>query len=139
MPLNNDHSVVFSKVTILESVPFISSEVLGLLRTEVRGDFTIHGTKYFKNGVFHQKSKTQKASNVGIHIWENCSPLWCFKPPVPLVGPKKPSSPWNIDTAGYYWKCLRKVQEAYNIINFWFLMENSILKIFGSVDGKITI
>ena len=31
-----------------------------------------------------------------------------------------------------------KVQEAYNIINFWFLMENSILKIFGSMDVKIT-
>ena len=31
-----------------------------------------------------------------------------------------------------------KVQEAYNIINFLFLMENSILKIFGSVDDKIS-
>ena len=31
-----------------------------------------------------------------------------------------------------------KVQEAYNIIIFWFLIENSILKIFGSVDVKIT-
>ena len=31
-----------------------------------------------------------------------------------------------------------KVQEAYNIINFRFLMENSILEIFGSVDVKIT-
>ena len=30
-----------------------------------------------------------------------------------------------------------KVQEAYNIFNFLFLMENSILKIFGSVDVKI--
>ena len=32
----------------------------------------------------------------------------------------------------------QKEQEAYNIINFWFLMENSILKKFGSVDVKIT-
>ena len=31
-----------------------------------------------------------------------------------------------------------KVQEAYNIINFQFLMENSILKKFGLVDVKIT-
>ena len=31
-----------------------------------------------------------------------------------------------------------KVQEAYNIIFFLFLMENSILKIFDSVDVKIT-
>ena len=29
-------------------------------------------------------------------------------------------------------------QEAYNIIFFLFLMENSIVKIFGSVDVKIT-
>ena len=27
------------------------------LRTEVRGDFKIHGTKYFKDAVFRQKSK----------------------------------------------------------------------------------
>jgi hypothetical protein len=27
------------------------------LRTEVRGDFNIHGTKYFYDAVFHQKSK----------------------------------------------------------------------------------
>ena len=33
---------------------------------------------------------------------------------------------------------LPKVQEVYNIINFGFLMENSILKIFGSMDVKIT-
>ena len=31
-----------------------------------------------------------------------------------------------------------KVQEAYNIIFFSFLMENRILKKFGSVDVKIT-
>jgi hypothetical protein len=31
-----------------------------------------------------------------------------------------------------------KVQEAYNIMIFLFLMENSILKIFGSIDVKIT-
>ena len=30
------------------------------------------------------------------------------------------------------------VQEAYNIINFRFLMENSIIKKFGSMDVKIT-
>ena len=31
-----------------------------------------------------------------------------------------------------------KVQVAYNVIFFIFLMENSILKIFGSMDVKIT-
>ena len=29
-----------------------------ILRTEVRGDFNIHGTKYFKDAAFYQKSKT---------------------------------------------------------------------------------
>jgi hypothetical protein len=33
---------------------------------------------------------------------------------------------------------LTKVQEAYNIIFLKILMETSILKIFGSVDVKIT-
>ena len=27
----------------------------GSLKTEVRGDFNIHGTKYFQDAVFHQK------------------------------------------------------------------------------------
>jgi hypothetical protein len=31
-----------------------------------------------------------------------------------------------------------KAQKAYNILIFWFLMENKFLKIFGSVDVKIT-
>jgi hypothetical protein len=31
-----------------------------------------------------------------------------------------------------------KEQEAYNIIFLFFLMENSILKTFGSMDDKIT-
>ena len=33
---------------------------------------------------------------------------------------------------------LPKVQEAYNIIDFLLLTENSILKTFRSVDAKIT-
>ena len=37
----------------------------------------------------------------------------CCKPPEPLVGPKNPSSPWNIDTPGYYWKHLPK---AFSVI-----------------------
>ena len=38
---------------------------------------------------------------------------------------------------GYFNKKVQ--QEAYNIIIFWFLMENSILKMFGSIDVKITL
>ena len=34
--------------------------------------------------------------------------LWCFKPPVPLMGTKNLFSTWNIDMAGYYWKPLPK-------------------------------
>ena len=43
------------------------------LQTEVRGDFNIHGTKYFYNAVFHQKSKNYDVVSL----------------PVPLVGQKK--------------------------------------------------
>ena len=42
------------------------------IRTEVRGDFNIHGTKYFLVCCFPSKIKK----------------LWCCKPPVPLVGQK---------------------------------------------------
>ena len=38
----------------------------------VRGDFNIHGTKYFYNAVFHQKSKNYDVVSL----------------PVPLVGQK---------------------------------------------------
>ena len=67
-----------SKVWIAKSIL-----LQGVLRTEVRGDFNIHGTKYFEDAVFHQKSKN----------YDVVSLLF---------------SPWNIDTAGYYWKHLRK-------------------------------
>ena len=42
------------------------------LRTEIRGDFNIHGTKFFHNAVFHQKSKKYDVVSL----------------PVPLVGQK---------------------------------------------------
>ena len=32
-------------------------KIFKVLRTEVRGDFNIHGTKFFYDAVFHQKSK----------------------------------------------------------------------------------
>ena len=34
-------------------------QTLQCLRTEVRDDFNIHGTKYFQDAVFYQKSKIQ--------------------------------------------------------------------------------
>ena len=46
--------------------------IFPLLRTEVRGDFNIHGTKFFYNAVFHQKSNKYDVVSL----------------PVPLVGQK---------------------------------------------------
>ena len=63
------------------------------LRTEVKGDFNIHGTKKFWDCCFPSKIKY----------------LWCCKPPEPLVDQKHLFSTWNIDTACYYWKHLKKV------------------------------
>jgi hypothetical protein len=50
----------------------IRFRILDTLRTEVRGDFNIHGTKFFDNAVFHQKSKKYDVVSL----------------PVPLVGQK---------------------------------------------------
>ena len=38
------------------------------LRTEVRGDFKIHGTKYFQDAVFHQKSKIYDVLSL-LYLW----------------------------------------------------------------------
>ena len=43
------------------------------LRTEVRGDFNIHGTKYFYDAVFHQKSKNYDVVSL-LFLW------WAKKP-----------------------------------------------------------
>ena len=43
-----------------EEIPFCANfefKDFKVLRTEVRGDFNIHGTNFFHNAVFHQKSK----------------------------------------------------------------------------------
>ena len=39
-----------------------------LLRTKVRGDFNIHGTKYFYVAVFHQKSKKYDVVSL-LYLW----------------------------------------------------------------------
>ena len=38
------------------------------LRTEVRSDFNIHGTKYFYDAVFHQKSKDYDVVSLPVHM-----------------------------------------------------------------------
>ena len=58
-----------------EEIPFCANfefKDFKVLRTEVRGDFNIHGTKFFHNAVFHQKSKKYDVVSL----------------PVPLVGQK---------------------------------------------------
>ncbi len=89
--------------------------------------------------------------------------IWCFKPPVPWISQKNLFSTWNIDTAGYYWKRLQTPENSFkpavskfHVENrpfladsryrrlktswiFLFLMENSILKMSGSMDVKFTI
>jgi hypothetical protein len=59
------------------------------LRTEVRGDFNIHGTKYFQDAVFQQESKKYDVVSL-LYLWLAKKPV--FGQP--------------------------KVQEAYNIIIF---------------------
>ena len=104
----------------------------------LRGDFNIHGTKNFYDAKY----------------------LWCCKPPVPLVGQiarplhkywhcwlllKMPSEgvfsnkrqcQHFMERTGFF--AHQRYRKAYNIISFWFLMENSTLEIFGSMDVKIT-
>ena len=44
------------------------SRNFSLLRTEVRGNFNIHGTKIFWDAVFHQKSKIYDFSSI-LNLW----------------------------------------------------------------------
>ena len=46
------------------------------LRTEVRGDFNIHGTKYFYNAVLHQKSEKYYVVSLPVPlVGQNIRPL----------------------------------------------------------------
>ena len=81
------------------------------LRTEVRGGFNIHGTKFFYNAVFHQKSKNYDFVSL----------------PVPLVGQKtRPPSEdifSNKQPCQYFtWRtgflAYQMYRKAYNIIFF---------------------
>ena len=46
----------------------VSTLNLQVLRTEVRGDFNIHGTKYFYNAVFHHKSKKYDVVSLSVPL-----------------------------------------------------------------------
>ena len=43
-------------------------KIFKVLRTEVRGDFNIHGTKYFQDAVFHQKSNIYDVVSL-LYLW----------------------------------------------------------------------
>ena len=49
---------------LIKKKPF----VYHYLRTEVRGDFNIHGTKYFQYAVFLQKSKIHDVVSL-LNLW----------------------------------------------------------------------
>ena len=113
-------------------------------RTEVRGDFNMQGTKYFEEAVFHQKSKIYDVVSL-LYLWLAKKPIlsmkywygWLLlKMPVLDVFSNNQLCQYFMERMGFIGQ--PKVQEAYNIIFFWFLMENSIPKLFGSVDVKNT-
>ena len=51
-----------------------------ILKTKVRGDFNvkIHGTKYFQNAVFHQKSKIYDVLSL-LYLWLAKQPVLYMK------------------------------------------------------------
>ena len=48
------------------------------IRTEDRGDFNIHGTKYFYDAVFHQKSKIYDVVSL-LYLWLAKKPVLSVK------------------------------------------------------------
>ena len=104
----------------------------------------MQGTKYFEEAVFHQKSKIYDVVSL-LYLWLAKKPIlsmkywygWLLlKMPVLDVFSNNQLCQYFMERMGFIGQ--PKVQEAYNIIFFWFLMENSTLKIFGSVDVKFT-
>ena len=49
-----------------------------MLRTEVRGDFNIHGTRYFQDAVFHQESKICNVVSL-LYLWLPKKPVLYMK------------------------------------------------------------
>ena len=61
--------------TLLRANPNVH-ESFDHLRTKVRGDFNIHGTKYFYNAVLHQKSKKYYVVSLPVPlVGQNIRPL----------------------------------------------------------------
>ena len=120
--------------------------LLNLLRAEVRGNFNIHGTKYFYNAVFHQKSKKYDVVSLPLPLvgQKNRPPAMKYRHGWLLLLLKTPSEgifsnnqlfQRFMERTGFL--ANQRYKKSYNTIFFKFLMENSILKIFSSVDVKI--
>ena len=60
-----------------KSISFFRAYLVTAFRTKVRGDFNIHGTKYFQNAVFHQKSKNYAVSL--LYLWLAKKPVLYMK------------------------------------------------------------
>ena len=71
--------------------------VILLLRTEVRGDFKIHGTKYFQDPVFHQKSRIYDVLSL-LYLWLAKQPILYMK-------------------YGHGWLLLKTPENAFSVIN----------------------
>ena len=67
--------IVTARSSVVDIIcPIGWDRVNSALRTEVRGNFNIYGTKYFKDAVFHQKSKIYDVVSLLYH--------WLAKEPV---------------------------------------------------------
>ena len=74
--MNNCDKIIFVLNILLEFNNRTTVPINKYLRTEVRGDFNIHGTKNFHNAVFHQKSKNYDVLSL-LYLWlatKTCSP-----------------------------------------------------------------
>ena len=74
-PFARPRTATIGKTSKTEVLPSLVVDVVtkpSPLRTKVMGDFNIHGTKFFDNAVFHQKSNKYDVVSL----------------PVPLVGQK---------------------------------------------------
>ena len=95
-----------------------------VLRTEVRGDFDIHGTKFFQDAVFLQKSNIYDVVSL-LNLW------WT----------KKTCSLHEILTWLVITEKTENTKGAGGLQNHKILIfdgKQHILKIFGSMDVKIT-
>ena len=110
------------------------------LRTEVRSDFNIHGTKYFLDAVFHQKSKKYDVVSLLFLWWAKKTGKYrhswlLLKMPSKGVFNNNQPCQYFMESTGFLaHQRNRRLTTSYF---FQFLMEKSILQIFGFLNVKI--